>query len=202
MSIVSALEVPSRSIPWSLDRPMAPNMPTATLNASMLSHSMRMHGMSSAYAGDDANGHIWHDKSMNSLGVSILEHRLPIRSEDAEKHIFSFFHTIHVYTPLLDEDDFREMYRCSGPHLTHAQLSQPVYGNDSRPQFVCLSYAVLALGALHEIGMEGSSPWAPRYFEIGKKLLGALLDSPTLSLVQAAIYLVSCRLSLYSVLRT
>ncbi|UPX11465.1 uncharacterized protein EKO05_0002071 [Ascochyta rabiei] len=84
-----------------------------------------------------------------------------------DRHLQAFFCTIHLFLPVLDQARFRL----------------------SRPQFVCLMYAVLALGALYEDGEDDSPAWASWYFGEAQSMLGRLLDASNLELTQAATFL-------------
>ncbi|VUC22717.1 unnamed protein product [Clonostachys rosea] len=120
-----------------------------------------------------------------------LRHDRSIRSCVADRHLDSFFQTIHIFIPLFYEPKFRERYGSIRALFGDHRLFSPATEDRTRPQFVCLLYAVLALGALYEPEREDSSSWASWYFAEAQSMLGRLLEATNLQLVQAALLLVS-----------
>jgi hypothetical protein len=113
-----------------------------------------------------------------------------LRISIADKHLDSFFNTIHIFIPILDQTDFRARYQTLRSLFGDRRLAVSTLEDPSRPQFVCLLYAVLALGALYEYGTESSSLWASWYFAEAQDMLGRLLEATNMHLVQAALLLV------------
>lgn len=113
-----------------------------------------------------------------------------LREKIADRHIDSFFQTIHTLLPMLDPVTFRARYSSLRHLFGDRRLLLATLDDPRRPQFVCLLYAVLALGALYEDEREDSSPWASWYFAEAQDMLGRLLNSSDLQLVQAATLLV------------
>jgi hypothetical protein len=109
----------------------------------------------------------------------------------ADRHLDSFFRTTHVFLPILDPAAFRARYAALRRLFGDRRLVLPTPDDPGRAQFVCLMYAVLALGALYEDGHEDSSSWASWYFAEAQDMLGHLLDATNLQSVQAAMFLVS-----------
>jgi hypothetical protein len=108
----------------------------------------------------------------------------------ADRHLDSFFRTTHVLLPILDPAVFRARYSSLRKLFGDRRLVLATPDDPSRPQFVCLVHAVLALGALYEDGQEDSSSWASWYFAEAQDMLGHLLDATNLQSVQAAVFLV------------
>lgn len=108
----------------------------------------------------------------------------------ADRHVNSFFGSIHILIPILNPTAFKAQYVSLRQLLGDGRLSIPTQEDPTRPQFVCLMYAVLALGALYEDEQEDSSSWAQWYFSRAQGMLGRLLNASNLSLVQASLFLV------------
>lgn len=108
----------------------------------------------------------------------------------ADRHIDNFFRTTHVFLPILEPVAFRSRYSSLRKLFGDRRLVLATPDDPSRPQFVCLLHAVLALGALYEDEQEDSSSWASWYFAEGQDMLGRLLDTSNLQLIQAAVFLV------------
>jgi hypothetical protein len=121
---------------------------------------------------------------------SELHHRRTLREDVADRHLDSFFHTIHIFLPLFDEARFRDIYRAVRPFFGDNRLFVPRFDRQNRPQLICLLYAVLALGALYEDEQDDSSSWASWYFVQAQELLGRYLDAINVELVQAAMLMV------------
>ncbi|KAK3900157.1 hypothetical protein C8A05DRAFT_36205 [Staphylotrichum tortipilum] len=107
----------------------------------------------------------------------------------ADRHLNNFFRTTHVLLPILDPAVFRGRYSTLRKLFGDRRLVLPTPDGPGRPQFVCLLYSVLALGALYEDGHEDSSSWASWYFAEAQDMLGHLLDATNLQSVQAAVFL-------------
>lgn len=107
----------------------------------------------------------------------------------ADRHLQTFFRTIHIYLPILDQARFNAKYSSLRKLFGDKRLIFATHDDSSRPQFVCLLYAVLALGALYEDDKEDSSIWASWYFAEAQSMLGRLLDASNLELTQAATFL-------------
>ncbi|KAM6529342.1 hypothetical protein FALCPG4_007481 [Fusarium falciforme] len=142
------------------------------------------------------------DKSSDSLGLegltSFCDYVVPLndlrgdrylRETIAGRHIDSFFRTIHIFLPILDIGAFRTRYGSLRHLFGDRRLFLATLDDPRRPQFVCLLYAVLALGALYEDEREDSSSWASWYFAEAQEMLGRLLNSSNIQLVQAATLL-------------
>ncbi|EEU33435.1 uncharacterized protein NECHADRAFT_102313 [Fusarium vanettenii 77-13-4] len=142
------------------------------------------------------------DKSSDSLGLegltSFCDYVVPLndlrgdrylRELIAGRHIDSFFRTIHIFLPILDIGAFKTRYGSLRHLFGDRRLFIATLDDTRRPQFVCLLYAVLALGALYEDEREDSSSWASWYFAEAQQMLGRLLDSSNIQLVQAATFL-------------
>lgn len=114
-----------------------------------------------------------------------------LRAEIVNRHLDSFFDTIHIFIPLFDENSFRERLQAITSLFGDRRLFMSTREDVDRPQFVCLLYAVLALGALYENDREDSSSWASWYFAEAQDMLGRLLGAANLPLVQAALLQVS-----------
>ncbi|KAI8932082.1 hypothetical protein NX059_010968 [Plenodomus lindquistii] len=112
-----------------------------------------------------------------------------LREAVADRHLESFFNTIHIFLPILDPDTIRARYLSLRRLFGDRRLMFATSDDTSRPQFVCLLHALLALGALYEDGEEDSSSWASWYFAEAQDMLGRLLDASNLHLVQAATFL-------------
>lgn len=141
-----------------------------------------------------------------------LRHHRSLRESVADRHLDNFFRTIHIFLPVLDERRFRETYNTVRSLFGDYRLFMSTSEGRSRPQFLCLLYAVLALGALYEDEQEDSSSWASWYFVQAQEMLGSYLDAVNLELVEAAMLMVchhlsfktnpaNCRFSANSVLR-
>ncbi|KAI8406577.1 hypothetical protein FOFC_14047 [Fusarium oxysporum] len=78
----------------------------------------------------------------------------------ADRHTNSFFKTIHFLLPILSPVAFETRYKALRQLFGDRRLSLATLDDPTRPQFVCLMYAVLALGALYEDEQEDSSSWA------------------------------------------
>ncbi|KAM6505383.1 hypothetical protein FSOLCH5_014603 [Fusarium solani] len=113
-----------------------------------------------------------------------------LRETVADRHIDSFFRTIHIFLPILDPRAFRTRYESLRQLFGDRRLFLATLDDPRRPQFVCLLYAVLALGALYENERDDSSSWASWYFAEAQEMLGRLLNSSNIQLVQAATLLV------------
>jgi hypothetical protein len=113
-----------------------------------------------------------------------------LRGHITDRHVESFFHTIHNFLPILDVNRFRAKYGELRRHFDGNQLFTLNRGDQNISQFLCLLYAVLALGAQYENDKEDSLLWASWYFAETQKLLARLLDAVTLELVQAAMFMV------------
>ncbi|KIW99996.1 uncharacterized protein Z518_10924 [Rhinocladiella mackenziei CBS 650.93] len=142
-----------------------------------------------------------HGHDMESLGLNDLtgfcdyvmpsnatlrQHRC-LRSDVADRHIESFFSTIHIFLPIFDVSKFRAKYNALRNLFGDNRLFVLSQGNHNRPQFLCLLYAVLALGALYEDERDDNSSWASWYFAEAQEILGRLLDAVNLELIQAAM---------------
>ncbi|EXA28691.1 hypothetical protein FOVG_19718 [Fusarium oxysporum f. sp. pisi HDV247] len=149
-----------------------------------------------------AGQHPPNDKSSDSFGLegltSFCDYVVPLkdlrgdrylRETIAVRHIGSFFRTIHIFLPILDIGAFRTRYGSLRHLFGDRRLFLATLDDPRRPQFVCLLYAVLALGALYEDEREDSSSWASWYFAEAQEMLGRLLDSSNIQLVQAATLL-------------
>ncbi|KAF2844766.1 hypothetical protein T440DRAFT_302203 [Plenodomus tracheiphilus IPT5] len=112
-----------------------------------------------------------------------------LREAIADRHLESFFDTIHTFLPILDPETFKARYSSLRKLFGDRRLLLSAPNDGSRPQFVCLMYAVLALGALYEDGQEDASSWASWYFAEAQDMLGRLLDASNLQLIQAATFL-------------
>ncbi|KAF1980321.1 hypothetical protein BU23DRAFT_445114 [Bimuria novae-zelandiae CBS 107.79] len=112
-----------------------------------------------------------------------------LRESIADRHLDSFFRTIHVFLPVLESVAFRARYSSLRKLFGDRRLVFATPDDSSRPQFVCLLYAVLALGALYEDEREDSPSWASWYFAEAQDMLGRLLDAGNLQLIQAATFL-------------
>ncbi|KAH6954214.1 hypothetical protein DER45DRAFT_615545 [Fusarium avenaceum] len=95
----------------------------------------------------------------------------------ADRHVNSFFGSIHILIPILNPTAFKAQYVSLRQLLGDGRLSIPTQEDPTRPQFVCLMYAVLALGALYEDEQEDSSSWAQWYFSRAQGMLGRLLNA-------------------------
>jgi hypothetical protein len=113
-----------------------------------------------------------------------------LREDVADRHLESFFRTIHIFLPIFDTDRFWSRYHTIRPLFGESRLFVADHDNSNRQQFLCLLYAVLALGALYEDDRDDSSAWASWYFVEAQELLGRLLDAVNLELVQAAMLMV------------
>ncbi|KAH7109204.1 fungal-specific transcription factor domain-containing protein [Dactylonectria macrodidyma] len=140
------------------------------------------------------------DESSRSLGLDELtgfcDYVIPLnalrsdrylRDNIADRHIDSFFQTIHVLLPILDPVAFRARYGSLRQLFGDRRLFLATTDDPRRPQFACLLYAVLALGALYEDEQEDSSSWASWYFAEAQDMLGRLLNASNLQLVQATL---------------
>ncbi|SPJ81734.1 uncharacterized protein FTOL_09139 [Fusarium torulosum] len=107
----------------------------------------------------------------------------------ADRHTNSFFRTIHFLLPILSPVAFETRYKALRQLFGDRRLSLATLDDPTRPQFVCLMYAVLALGALYEDEQEDSSSWASWYFAEAQDMLGRLLNASNLELVQASTLL-------------
>lgn len=114
-----------------------------------------------------------------------------LRESIADRHLDSFFHTIHALLPVLDPVSFRRKYASIRPFFGDRRLFLATRDDPSQPQFVCLLYAVLALGALYEDEADDNSGWTTWYFAEAQDMLGRLLDASNFQLIQAAMFLVS-----------
>ncbi|KAI9154777.1 transcriptional regulatory protein [Paramyrothecium foliicola] len=112
-----------------------------------------------------------------------------LREPITDRHLDSFFSTIHIFLPFLDPIVFRARYKSLRQLFGDRRLFLPTLDDPRRPQFVCLLYAVLALGALYENERDDSSAWASWYFAEAQEMLGRLLNSSNIQLVQAAMLL-------------
>ncbi len=93
-----------------------------------------------------------------------LRHHRRLQESVADRHLDIFFDTIHIFLPIFERESFRARYNAHkslfGDHL----FFLPSPEHPDRQQFLCLLYAVLALGALYEDEQEDSSSWASWYF--------------------------------------
>lgn len=112
-----------------------------------------------------------------------------LQAHIADRHIQSFFRTIHIFLPILDQPRFKEKYNSLRKIFGDKRLVFATTEDPSRPQFVCLLYAILALGALYEDDHDDSPMWASWYFAEAQSMLGRLLDAGNLELTQAATFL-------------
>lgn len=112
------------------------------------------------------------------------------RKEVADTHLKTFFSTIYIYFPVMEESILQEKYlRLRDIFSSRTLLSiRPVY--QGHHQELCLLYAILSLGALYCDNGEDSSGWASWYFLEAQELLGHLLDAVNLDLVHAAMFMV------------
>ncbi|KAF5230013.1 hypothetical protein FANTH_14012 [Fusarium anthophilum] len=108
-----------------------------------------------------------------------------IHEQIANRHMDSFFKTIHFLLPILSPATFKARYNSLRNLFGDRRLSLATLDDPTRPQFVCLMYAVLALGALYEDEREDSSLWASWYFAEAQNMLGHLLNASNLELIQA-----------------
>ncbi|KAF9699532.1 hypothetical protein EKO04_002477 [Ascochyta lentis] len=115
------------------------------------------------------------------------DRRLQVHITD--RHLQAFFCTIHLFLPVLDQTRFRSRYSSLRKLIGDKRLVCATDDDASRPQFVCLLYAVLALGALYEDDEDDSPMWASWYFGEAQSMLGRLLDASNLELTQAATFL-------------
>lgn len=113
-----------------------------------------------------------------------------LQREVADRHLDSFFRTVHVFLPIFNISTFRERYTKLESLLGDNRLFVPRQENLNQQQFVCLLHVVLALGALYEDEREDSSSWASWYFAEAQEMLGRLFDAVSLELVQAAMLMV------------
>ncbi|EXJ71188.1 uncharacterized protein A1O5_06182 [Cladophialophora psammophila CBS 110553] len=116
-----------------------------------------------------------------------LRHHRRLRASVADRHLEMFFDTIHIFLPIFDREAFRTRYSALRPLFGDNRLFLPSPEYPKSQQFLCLLYAVLALGALYEDEQEDSSSWASWYFAEAQDSLGHLLDAANLELVQAAM---------------
>lgn len=112
-----------------------------------------------------------------------------LQTHIADRHLDNFFRTIHVFLPILDQVRFTSRYSTLRELFNDKRLVLPAPHDSNRPQFVCLLYAVLALGALYEDDHADSSAWASWYFSQAQGMLGRLIDASNLELTQAATFL-------------
>lgn len=90
---------------------------------------------------------------------------------------------------MLDQTRFRSIYSSLRKFLGDKRLIFATNDDSRRPQFICLLYAVLALGALYEDDEDDSPVWASWYFGEAQSMLGRLLGASNLELTQAATFL-------------
>ncbi|KAL6705917.1 hypothetical protein ACN47E_006196 [Coniothyrium glycines] len=114
---------------------------------------------------------------------------LYLRDVVADRHLDSFFRTFHLFLPVLEPKAFRARYATLRKLFGDRRLALPTSDDLSRPQFVCLTYAVLALGALADDDGDDNLSWASWYFAEAQDMLGRLLDAGNLQLTQAAMFL-------------
>ncbi|KAH6643575.1 fungal-specific transcription factor domain-containing protein [Boeremia exigua] len=107
----------------------------------------------------------------------------------ADRHLENFFRTIHIFLPILDQAHLKARYNALRRLFGDKQLTFATSGEPNRPQFVCLLYSILALGALYEDDQDDSCVWASWYFAEAQSMLGRLLDASNLDLAQAATFL-------------
>ena len=112
-----------------------------------------------------------------------------LQTHIADRHLENFFCTIHIFLPVLDKVRFRSRYNALRKLFGDKRLVFATTEDSSRPQFMCLLYAVLALGALYEDDQDDSPKWASWYFAEAQSMLGRLLDASNLDLTQAATFL-------------
>lgn len=84
---------------------------------------------------------------------------------------------------------FKSRYNALRKFFGDKRLVYATMEDSNRPQFVCLLYAILALGALYEDDQEDSPTWASWYFAEAQSMLGRLLDASNLDPTQAATFL-------------
>lgn len=113
-----------------------------------------------------------------------------LRTEVADRHVESFFNTIHFFLPIFDFTNFKLRYNGLRDAFEGGQYFTFSQSDHNKQQFLCLLYAVLALGALYEDGRKDSSSWASWYFAKAQEILGCQLDAVNLELVQAAMLMV------------
>ena len=121
--------------------------------------------------------------------ATFRQHR-SLQRDVADRHLTSFFRTIHIFLPLFDASNFKEKYAALRPLFGDHRLFIPTQQNPNQQQCLCLLYSVFALGALYEDGKEDSSIWASWYFAEAQEMLGRLMDAVNLELVQAAMLMV------------
>jgi len=124
------------------------------------------------------------------IAPNTLRYDRSLRDGIASRHLAAFFRTIHLYMPILDQAKFESKYNTLRTLFGDRRLFSPTHDDPNRPQFVCLLYAVLAMGALYEDDREDSPSWASWYFAEAQDMLGRLLEAANLQLVQAALFLV------------
>ncbi|KAH9207575.1 fungal-specific transcription factor domain-containing protein [Leptodontidium sp. 2 PMI_412] len=120
--------------------------------------------------------------------VVLGQHRR-LRSDVTDRHVESFFRTIHIFLPIFDVSKFKAKYSALRSIFRDNRLYVLTQGGHNRQQFLCLLYAVLALGALYEDERDDNSSWASWYFAQAQEILGHMLDAVNLELVQAAMLL-------------
>ncbi|CAG9950245.1 unnamed protein product [Clonostachys rosea f. rosea IK726] len=112
-----------------------------------------------------------------------------LRENITDRHVDSFFRAIHVLLPILDPAAFKARYGSLRHLFGDRRLFLTTPDDPTRPQFVCLLFSVLALGALYEDEHEDSSSWASWYFAEAQEMLGRLLMASNIQLVQASTLL-------------
>jgi hypothetical protein len=122
---------------------------------------------------------------------AILRQHRYLRSDVADRHIDCFFQTIHIFLPIFDVGKFREKYYALRSLFGDNRLFVLNQDSHNRQQFLCLLYAVLALGALYDDEEGDNSSWASWYFAEAQEILGRLLGAVNFELVQAAMLMVS-----------
>ncbi|CAI6095980.1 unnamed protein product [Clonostachys chloroleuca] len=112
-----------------------------------------------------------------------------LRGNITDRHVDNFFRAIHVLLPILDPAAFKARYGSLRHLFGDRRLFLTTADDPTRPQFVCLLFSVLALGALYEDEHEDSSSWASWYFAEAQEMLGRLLMASNIQLVQASTLL-------------
>ncbi|CAH0022521.1 unnamed protein product [Clonostachys rhizophaga] len=112
-----------------------------------------------------------------------------LRGNVTDRHVDNFFRAIHILLPILDPVAFKARYGSLRHLFGDRRLFLMTPDDPTRPQFVCLLFSVLALGALYEDEHEDSSSWASWYFAEAQEMLGRLLMASNIQLVQASTLL-------------
>lgn len=112
-----------------------------------------------------------------------------LQAHIADRHLDNFFQTIHTFLPILDKPRFRIKYNSLRKFFRDRRFIFATTEDPNRTQFICLLYAILALGAMYEDDQDDSATWASWYFAEAQSMLGRLLDASNLELTQAATFL-------------